>query len=142
MTCARLRVEETSAQTPAENLQSVSHHLAGTLVMQNSLFSLNKRKWTIPFMPCSLNKRKWTVSHHVARTLMMHISPLFAEEAKMDIFILERDFQDGGFFLPNVFRHARANQSDPSRSSSGQVDPHAGCTATANTKRFLAWSTV
>ena len=24
----------------------------------------------------------------------------------------------------------------------GQVDPHAGCTATANTKRFLAWITV
>ena len=123
MPCARLRVEETSAQTPAENLQSVSHRLARTLVMQNSLFSLNKRKWTTPFMPCSLNKRNWTVSHHFSEDAYDAYSPLFAEEAKMDIFILERDFQDGGFFLPNVFRHARANQSDLSRSSSGASRP-------------------
>ena len=123
MSRTRLRVEETSAQTSAENLQAVSHHLARTLMMQISLFSLEKRKWTSPFMPCSLNKRKWTVSHHLARTLMMHISLLFAGKAKTDIFILERDFQDGGFFPPNVFRHARANQSDLSRSSSGTNRP-------------------
>ena len=91
--------------------------------MQIPLFSLRKRKWTNPFMPCSLNKRNWTVSHHFSEYASDANFPLFAEKAKTDIFMLERDFQDGGFFPPNVFRHARANQSGLSRSSSGTSRP-------------------